>query len=55
MFSFHVMDYVDEEVNNKLLLFFALLAIIASLFGVMLSYFRIIKPLNKKRGLHEND
>jgi hypothetical protein len=47
MFSFHVMDYVEEDPSNKLLLIVAIFALIASLFGVVLTYFRVLKP--KKR------
>jgi len=47
MFAFHVMDYVDEEADNTLLLVFILLALLASIFGVILSYFRTIKTNNK--------
>jgi len=48
MFSFHVMDYVEEDPSNKLLLIVALFALIASLFGLVLTYFRVLKP-NKRR------
>ncbi|PKI13941.1 hypothetical protein CXF71_15240 [Colwellia sp. 12G3] len=41
MFSFHVMDYIDGEADNKLLLLFTVLAFIASLFGLVLTYYRL--------------
>lgn len=47
MFAFHVMDYVDEASDNKLLLVFTLLAILASIFGLILTYFRTIKVNGK--------
>jgi len=40
MFSFHVMDYIDEEADNKLLLLFSILALVASVFGLVLTYYR---------------
>jgi len=43
MFAFHVMDYVDEAPDNKLLLLFILFALPASLFGLVLTYFSTIK------------
>jgi hypothetical protein len=43
MFSFHVMDYVEEDASNKLLLVFVVLSLIASVFGTVLTYFRLIK------------
>ena len=60
MFVFHVMDYSDGEADNMLLLFVSVLAFIASLFGLVLTYFRLAPKHNKqnkrkiKRGsLHE--
>ena len=53
MFSFHVMDYAEEDVSNKLLLVFVIISLIASAFGVVLSYYKIIKPLIHKRGIDE--
>lgn len=47
MFAFHVMDYVDEEADNLLLFMFTLLAILASIFGAVLTYFRVIKVRSK--------
>jgi len=41
MFAFHVMDYIDEEADNKLLLLFSLMAFIASVFGLVLTYYRL--------------
>lgn len=49
MFSFHVMDYVEEDASNKLLLIFTALALIASLFGLILTYFRVLKPNSNKQ------
>jgi hypothetical protein len=41
MFVFHVMDYIDGEADNKLLLLFTVLAFIASIFGLVLTYYRL--------------
>jgi len=41
MFSLHVMDYEEEDPSNQLLFWFTLFAIIASVFGGILSYFVI--------------
>lgn len=41
MFAFHVMDYIDESADNKLLLITSVLAILASIFGVVLTYYRL--------------
>jgi len=49
MFAFHVMDYIDESPDNKLLLIFTLLALLASIFGLALTYFRIIKMSRKTK------
>ena len=50
MFRFHVMDYDDgENVSNWLLFVFALLAVFATCSGLVLSYFKVIKPLINKR------
>lgn len=49
MFSFHVMDYVEEEPSNKLLLMVSLLALIASLFGIVLTYFRVFKQSGRSQ------
>lgn len=43
MFSLHVMDYEDEDPSNQLLFWFTLFAIVASVFGGILSYFVIFK------------
>lgn len=50
MFSFHVMDYVEEDPSNKLLLVFTIFSVAASLFGVVLTYFRLLKPKLRKGG-----
>ena len=50
MFAFHVMDYIDEEADNKLLLFFSIMALIASVFGLVLTYYRLApKARNNKK------
>jgi hypothetical protein len=41
MFVFHVMDYIGGEADNKLLLLFTVLAFMASIFGLMLTYYRL--------------
>jgi hypothetical protein len=44
MFRFHVMDYGDEEAVDNLLLFcISAVALIASLFGLILVYFKVFK------------
>lgn len=48
MFSFHVMDYVDEEVDNKLLLWFTLLALFAAFSGAILTYYSFFKRADKE-------
>jgi len=48
MFSFHVMDYVEEDPSNKLLLIVSIFALLASLFGVVLTYFRVLKPKRRR-------
>jgi len=48
MFAFHVMDYIDESPDNKLLLIVSILAFIASIFGLILTYYRLA-PAQKKR------
>ena len=49
MFSFHVMDYVEEDASNKLLLIVSMLALLASLFGLILTYFRVFKRNGNKQ------
>lgn len=49
MFSFHVMDYIEEDPSNKLLLIVTVLALIASLFGLILTYFRVLKLKGNKQ------
>jgi uncharacterized iron-regulated membrane protein len=46
MFSLHVMDYEEEDPSNKLLFWFAIFSLIASIFGGLLSYFVIFKRSN---------
>jgi hypothetical protein len=50
MFSFHVMDYVEEDPSNKLLFVFAAFSLVASLFGLVLTYFRVLKRNRKRTG-----
>ncbi len=54
MFAFHVMDYIDEEADNKLLLVFIVLAFIASIFGLVLTYYRLMPQQNKRNGNLDN-
>lgn len=49
MFAFHVMDYIDESPDNKLLLIVSILAFIASIFGLILTYYRLAPAQNKRR------
>jgi hypothetical protein len=52
MFRFHVMDYTEGDTSNKLLLVFAFLSLVASIFGTVLIYFRLGKQgSNKKKRL----
>ena len=55
MFAFHVMDYIDEEADNKLLLIFTVLAFIASIFGLVLTYFRLMPQKKKRNCKVDND
>jgi hypothetical protein len=48
MFVFHVMDYSDGEPDNKLLLIVSLLAFIGSIFGLVLTYFRLAPKYNNQ-------
>lgn len=50
MFSLHVMDYEEEDPSNKLLFWFTIFSIIASIFGGILSYFVIFKTAKVKTG-----
>lgn len=43
MFSFHVMDYQDEDPSNQLLFWVTLFSLIASISGGILSYFVIFR------------
>ncbi len=49
MFVFHVMDYVDGSAENKLLLLVTVLALFGSVFGVVLTYFRLAPTQVNKR------
>jgi uncharacterized iron-regulated membrane protein len=58
MFRFHVMDYDDgENVSNWFLFIIAVLALFAALSGLVLTYFKVIKPIITKpkhqRKMHE--
>ena len=53
MFSFHVMDYVEEDPSNKLLLLFSVLSLVATIFGVLLTYFRVFSGQSKKNSKHK--
>jgi uncharacterized iron-regulated membrane protein len=49
MFRFHVMDYVDgDEIDNMLLFWVSLTGILACIFGLILTYFRVFKPDSKE-------
>jgi len=48
MFSFHVMDYKNEEADNQLLFWFIIFSLFAACFGVVLTYFRIFKTTINK-------
>jgi len=50
MFRFHVMDYGDaEEIDNQLLFWIALLSALATLSGLILTYFRVLRRTKNKR------
>lgn len=49
MFRFHVMDYQDSEIDNTLLFITALLALIATISGAVLVYFRVVVPVRKRQ------
>jgi len=49
MFSFHVMDYVEEDASNKLLFVFIVLSLVASFFGLILTYFSVFKQNKNKK------
>jgi len=51
MFSLHVMDYEDEDASNQLLFWFILFSLMASLFGFVLTYFRIFKSTTTQQSL----
>ena len=55
MFSFHVMDYIEEDATNKLLLVFIVFSLIACLFGLVLTYFSLIKrDSNSRKRVRKN-
>jgi len=43
MFAFHVMDYIEESADNWLLLCVSVISSIASFFGLILIYYRVLK------------
>jgi copper/silver efflux system protein len=43
MFKFHAMDYKKGDVDSSLLFWFTALGILASIFGLILMYFRVFK------------
>lgn len=48
MFRFHIMSYDDgEDVDNMLLFWITLTGILACIFGLMLTYFRVFKANSK--------
>jgi uncharacterized iron-regulated membrane protein len=50
MFRLHVMDYGDaEEVDNLLLFWIALLSTLATVSGLILMYFRVLRRTKNKR------
>jgi uncharacterized iron-regulated membrane protein len=51
MFSFHVMDYVNEEVDNQLLFWFTLLGLLAACAGAILTYYSFFKVTKRKVSL----
>lgn len=53
MFSFHVMDYVEEDPSNKLLLLFSIFSFMATIFGVVLTYFRVFSSQGKMKSKHK--
>ena len=56
MFRFHVMDYDDgENVGNWFLFLIASLALFAALSGLILTYFKVIKPAIDKRQRKNRD
>jgi Cu(I)/Ag(I) efflux system membrane protein CusA/SilA len=49
MFRFHVMDYEDgDDIDNMLLFWITLAGILACIFGLILTYFRVFKPDSKE-------
>jgi len=49
MFRFHIMDYGDEaDPGNALLLYFIIFGLLASLTGLILMYFKVIKTQQKR-------
>lgn len=49
MFRFHIMDYGDDEdSSNHLLFYFAIFGIFASITGLVLMYFKVVKVQRKR-------
>ncbi len=56
MFRFHIMEYGDEQdVSNWLLFCLALLALLAAFSGLVLTYFKVIKPMILQRKNRHNN
>jgi hypothetical protein len=50
MFRLHIMDYGDDaDASNWLLFIVALLAVFAAFSGLVLTYFKVIKPITKQK------
>ena len=50
MFRFHIMDYGDDaDASNWLLFIVALFAVFAAFSGLVLTYFKVIKPITKQK------
>lgn len=52
MFILHVMDYQDGDPDNKLLLIFSLLGLLAAMTGLVLMYFKVFRK--KVSGINGN-
>jgi len=53
MFSFHVMDYIEEDVSNNLLRVFAIISLISSLFGMVLTFNIFFNKRIPKKSSHK--
>lgn len=54
MFRFHVMDYEDSEIDNQLLFWVTLFGILASIAGLLLTYFRVFKKHPDEQSLTQD-